>query len=183
MTNQRFKKALIYMNSAILLGSSAFYSNLSFANKDNSSTTVNQSGGFIDPFEQMELMHRKMDEIFNEAMKNMEQQAKQIQQFHYPLTNQNSFVIEDNNKTYTVKLKLPGNDKHTQYDVGVNGRQLTIVGKSKSESKNAEQQQFYSSNFMRSFTLPPDVDLQSMETKTQKKYLVILFKKKRDNLS
>lgn len=166
--------------SIVLAGFIAGLSSHALAAEPQIIPNTTQTNNFVDPFRQMDLMERQMNQLFESAIKDMRQQSQMFHQFNAPSMNKDSLMIKDGQDEYTIQFKMPGTGKgEHQFDVGVDGRQLTIMGSSKSKpDSNSNSQGYFSSNFVRSFTLPADVDVKSMQTKPENGYLTIKFKKK-----
>lgn len=134
---------------------------------------------FVEPFKQIEHMQKQMDALFKESFRNL----KDFSQMPFDKPNQNmlsDMKVINNKKNYIVKIKVP-NQKNGDFDINIAGRQLSISGKvSKDlEFKKGESKIQYQSYFLRSITLPLDVDLNTMKTDFKTGVLTITFKKKK----
>lgn len=88
--------------------------------------------------------------------------------------------IADNEDSYEIEVAAPGLKKE-DFNVQVDGGILTISGKSEKEEeekkKNYTRREFSSRSFSRSFTLPTNVDEDSIHAKYDDGVLRIALKK------
>jgi len=91
--------------------------------------------------------------------------------------------VKENKKSFKVDISVPGFDKD-DINVEVNKNILTISGKKeinkeeKGEDDRILRQEFSSSSFSRSFTLPEDIDTEAIDAKQKDGVLKITLPKK-----
>ena len=90
--------------------------------------------------------------------------------------------VHESDKTYTVKLDLPGVDKK-DVKVSIDGRLVTVQAETKKEEEKKEGERVVYrersvSSFARSFTLPQDVDEGASSAKMDNGVLTLTLAKK-----
>ena len=91
--------------------------------------------------------------------------------------------VKENKKSFKVDISVPGFEKDDIH-VEVNKNILTISGKrevnkeEKGEDDKVLRQEFSSSSFSRSFTLPEDIDTEAIDAKQKDGVLKITLPKK-----
>lgn len=109
-----------------------------------------------------------MDEFFNDAVATRQQPfAPRID-------------ISETDKQYLIDVEVPGVDKK-DIELNVDNNTLTISGERKLENKEEEKHyhrvESSYGNFSRSFTLPDDVDSESIQATTNHGILYITIEK------
>lgn len=127
------------------------------------------------PFVAMQQMQQQMDRWFDDSMKQFFNKNQRSPFFSANLNSRVSVV--DGKDDFQVILHVPNLNKEN-ITVDINGHQLTLSGRVDfNNKKNRGMQEMVSSQFTRSFTLPQDVDPQSMQSKYHDGKLMLMFKK------
>jgi HSP20 family protein len=91
--------------------------------------------------------------------------------------------ISEENNNYSIELAAPGFNKEDFKIEQINGM-LTIAGQHKSEKevkeKNFSRKEFAFGSFQRSFSLPEEINEDSIEAKYENGILTILFSKREE---
>ena len=110
-----------------------------------------------DPFREMEAL---LDRYSRSARKSAAGDNRQIEAGDWmPVVD-----IAETDNDFIVRTELPGVDKDDVH-VNINNGVLTIKGEKKSETKDAKRHRVECAygSFVRSFTLPQDVDVEKVE--------------------
>ena len=140
-------------------------------------TRVNRNGALLDP---ADLLSRDFEGMFNRWMGGREGNG------HQPLAPYGVDIREDNDHFY-VEAELPGFKKE-EIDITLENQTLTIAAERRSESKNGGDQKKGDlllherryTRFLRSFTLPPTVDEQTVNAKLTDGVLTITLNKREE---
>ncbi len=93
--------------------------------------------------------------------------------------------VVDNEQNYEVEVAAPGLKKE-DFKVSVENRVLTVSGKTEKEEeekkKNYTRKEFSSKSFSRSFTLPENIEEDSIEAKYGEGVLKLTLKKSQKEL-
>lgn len=93
--------------------------------------------------------------------------------------------VVDNEKQYEIEIAAPGMKKN-DFNVSVENGVLTVSGKTEKEEeekkKNYTRKEFSSRSFMKSFTLPDNVDEEGLSAKYDDGILRVLLDKQEKEL-
>ena len=139
-------------------------------------TRVNRNGALLDP---ADLLSRDFEGMFNRWMGGREGAG------HQPLAPYGVDIREDNDHFY-VEAELPG-FKKDEIDITLENQTLTIAAQRQYENKQGDEtkgelllhERRYN-RFLRSFTLPPTVNEQSVNAKLAEGVLTITLNKREE---
>lgn len=131
-------------------------------------------GGRWDPWREMQEMRARMDRIFQQAWRRMNEQARQFGQTAGRFSPMGEF--ERTEDAYIYRFDLPGVNKDDVKVTVENGR-LTIEGKRESRvdenRKGFARREIFYGHFRRDVALPPDADPAKAKTKLENGVLTI----------
>lgn len=139
-------------------------------------TRVNRNGGVVDP---TELLQREFDGMFNRWMGGRDGNGSALAPYGVD-------IREDADHFY-VEAELPG-FKKDEVDITLENQTLTIAGERRSDTRQGGDgkkgelllhERRYS-RFLRSFTLPPTVDEQSVNARLQDGVLTVTLNKREE---
>lgn len=145
----------------------------------NRSTALERRGGF-DPFHRMQQVMQDMFGAFRpfspflESPYGMEQRG--AERMWVP-----AFDVKERNDAYVIEADLPG-VKDGAIDISLVGNRLTIAGKREASNEDRNEQ-YYSyereyGSFVRSFTLPENVDTEHLSADFDNGVLSVVIPKK-----
>lgn len=129
----------------------------------------------FDPFKQMEAIEQQMTKIFSQHIERFEKAMRTNPNMNFDTR----MTVKDGQNDYIVELKVPTNDK-SNVKVNIEGQQITISGMRERRENTKQSQQVFQSHFSKTFTLPGDVDANSMKTTFKEGVLTISFTKKKE---
>ncbi len=138
-------------------------------------TRVNRNGALLDP---ADLLSRDVEGMFNRWMGGREGNG------HQPLAPYGVDIREDNDHFY-VEAELPG-FKKDEVDITLENQTLTIAAERREEKNDGGKKGEHLlrerryTRFLRSFTLPPTVDEQSVNAKLNDGVLTITLNKREE---
>jgi HSP20 family protein len=136
-----------------------------------------------DPFQEMEQIHDRMNNMFNDAFGHFQLSPKFNNLFREKDISP-SFDISDDGDHYTATVDMPGIDK-SNIEVNVDGQTLTISGKIDKSKEQKEKGRIIrkerrSGNFKRSITLPEPVKADAVKTEVHDGIIKITIPKEKD---
>lgn len=134
-----------------------------------------------DPFQEMEQMQRRIDQMFGNAFGRFGQ-SPQFESLFRDSNFSPDFDLRDEGDHYVVKLDIPGADE-SEMNVEVEGRTLLISAVSKQTRSTGDEagtiihRERKVGSFQRHVTLPEDIDAATMETTYEDGVLTVSIKK------
>lgn len=135
-----------------------------------------------DPFQEMQAMHERMEEIFNDSWMRMNRSPlRNFSGAGQRLTTSPSIDLAEHADEYVAIVDMPGLEDGTA-DVTVEGNQLTISGSRVDVVKDTSggriiRQERRATHFARTMTLPGPVDPEGMTTAYENGVLTIRLPK------
>jgi len=130
--------------------------------------------GRWDPWREMQEMRARMDRLFQQAWRRMNEQARQFGQFGGRFSPMGEF--EEKDDAYVYRFDLPNVGKDDVQVTVENGR-LIIEGKRESrvdeDRKGFARREIFYGHFRRDILLPPDADTNNAKTKLENGVLTI----------
>jgi HSP20 family protein len=118
-----------------------------------------------DPFSHLDDLRREMNLVFDRTLGRNLPERTGIGQ---TLTWLPDAEVVEEEKSYVVRMDLPGIDRES-IDIGLANNVLTIQGERKTEKERKEENVHVSERaygrFLRSFTLPQEVDAEKVDAK------------------
>ncbi len=139
-----------------------------------------------DPFQEMEDIQRKMNQMFQSSF-GRSFQSDVWDQFSHPATYQPAMDVEDKGNYYLISLDLPGIDKD-KINVQVQEGNLVISGQRETVKEKSQGDQYYQAersfgSFSRTIPLPKDADTSSMDVQAEHGVITIKIPKLADTKS
>ncbi len=131
-------------------------------------------GGAWDPWRELEEMRARMDRMFQQAWRRINEQNRAARPLASRFRPMGEF--EERDDAYIYRFDLPGVDKNDVKVTIENGR-LTIEGKRESRVDENRQgmarREIFYGHFRRDMTLPPDADTSNAKTRLENGVLTI----------
>jgi|GEM_PF-1196740 len=141
---------------------------------DEPDVGISPFGREWDPWREMQNMRARIDRMFSNTWRRMNEQTHQLKSFAARFSPMGEF--EQTNDAYIYRFDLPGVAKEDVKVTVENGR-LTIEGKRESRvdenRKGLARREIFYGHFRRDVLLPPDADHNNAKTKLENGVLTI----------
>jgi HSP20 family protein len=135
-----------------------------------------KSGSVVNPWDQLNLLHQRMDQLFNNSLSQFPFDGTDLISMSSP-----NFDLREETDHYTIRADMPGTDK-SSIKVNVEGRLVTISGQrtalSETKSKDAMiRSERNMAEFVRTIELPGPVKASEVDAKYDNGVLTLTLPK------